>query len=150
MATSSRQTKQRAGNNRTGQNNEMGANRSFLLLIGLVVAVLFVFSYLERVSNLAAVRAEVVALQDDLAQAEQRNAELEATLNEVAGSTYVDETARAELGLIQPGDDPFVVLGSESVAAGGQNETGSRTSPSVPTAEVDIFDIEWWRALFSR
>ena len=85
VASSPQQTKRQTIGNSTGQNGELTSNRSILLLVGLLVVVFFVFGYLNRVNDLAAVRSAIVSLQDDVAQAEQRNAELEATLNEVAG-----------------------------------------------------------------
>ncbi len=149
MASSPRQAKRQTIGNRTGQNSELASNRSILLLVGLLVAAFFVFGYLDRINNLAAVRSEIVALQDDVAQAEQRKAELEATLNDVAGAAYVGETARAELGLIQPGDDPFVLLESEPSA---QVETQPGVAPTAPSGvesapSIDIFSVGWWRSL---
>jgi len=120
-----------------------------LLLLGLIVVAFFVFSYLERLNELALVRAEVVSLQNDLAQAEQRNAELEAVRQQVAGAEYVGETARAELGLILPGDDPFVVLGQQPVEIPVQQGAGADSTARQPkSAKVDIFQAAWWRSLF--
>lgn len=149
MASSPRQAKRQIAGNRTGQNSELASNRSILLLVGLLAAAFFVFGYLDRINDLAVVRSEIVALQDDVAQAEQRKAELEATLNEVAGAAYVGETARAELGLIQPGDDPFVLLESEPSA---QAETQPGVVPVSPSGvesvpSIDIFSVGWWRSL---
>lgn len=155
MASSPGQAKRqttgnRIGQNRTGQNGELASNRSILLLVGLLVAAFFVFGYLDRINDLAAVRSEIVSLQGDVAQAEQRNAELEATLNEVAGPAYVGETARAELGLIQPGDDPFVLLEPEPSAHTETQPDAALAGPSgVEFAPpVDIFSVGWWRSLF--
>ena len=94
MASSPRQAKRQTIGNGTGQNGELTSNRSILLLAGLLVAAFFVFGYLDRINDLAAVRSQIASVQEDVAQAEQRNAELEATLNEVAGAAYVGETAR--------------------------------------------------------
>lgn len=158
VASSPRQANRQTPGNSTGQNGELTSNRSILLLVGLLVAAFFVFGYLDRINTLAAVRSEIVSAREDVAQAEQRNAELEATLNEVAGETYVGETARAELGLIQPGDDPFVLLGPEpSTDAETQPNSQPNTQPNtgaMPPSEVesvtpiDIFSGAWWRSLF--
>lgn len=126
----------------------MASNRSVLLLIGLALLLFFVFSYLERINELISVRGQVESLQNELAQAEQRKAELEAAKEEVAGAAYVGETARAELGLIQPGDDPFVILGQDARSIDGNGgEQGTPASPGRPAGK-GIFDLAWWRALF--
>ena len=149
MASSTRQSKPPVLSSVPKQPGELPSNRSILLLLGLIVAAFFVFSYLERINELAAVRAEILSLQSDLAQAEQRNAELEATRLEVAGSAYVGETARAELGLIQPGDDPFVILGQPSAAAATQSRADVEAVLADPQpAGGNIFSAGWWRSLF--
>ena len=150
MASSPRQTKRQTIGNSTGQNGELASNRSLLLLVGLLVAAFFVFGYLGRINDLAAVHSEIVSLQNDVAQAEQRNAELEATLNEVARATYVGETARAELGLIQPGDDPFVLLGPGPASDTETQQSGDAKllSGAESATAIDIFNIAWWRSLF--
>lgn len=148
MASSS-QSKRRILNSNGGQSGDAGSNRSILLLIGLLVVALFIFSYLERINELAGVRSEIALLQNDLAQAEQRNAELEATRLEVAGSTYVAETARSELGLIQSGDDPFVILGQRAPEMGASGGPEPEIVPLEPkAAQSDLFDVTWWRSLF--
>jgi len=130
------------------RSSELTSNLSILLLVGLLVAAFFMFGYLNRISELAAARSEIVSLQEDVAQAEQRHAELEATLNEVAGETYVGETARAELGLIQPGDDPFVLLGPDP---SGDTATEVNAIAGVEsTASIDIFSVAWWRSLLGQ
>lgn len=147
--SSNRSSKRRGNEDKTGQGSELASNRSVLLLIGLALVLFFVFSYLERINELINVRAQVESLQSDIAQAEQRKAELEAAKEEVAGATYVGETARAELGLIQPGDDPFVILGQDAQSVEAKGE-GQQTAPSAPpgTGGKGIFDPAWWRALF--
>ncbi len=149
MATPSRQSKRGILNSSARRPGEFASNRSALILLGLIVAAFFIFSYLERLNELAEVRAEIVSLRNDLAQAEQRNAELEAARQNVTEPAYIGETARAELGLIQPGDDPFVILGQQSYGADVQNQAGAGSIISDPkSAGVDIFDITWWRSLF--
>ncbi|MBX3054522.1 MAG: septum formation initiator family protein [Caldilineaceae bacterium] len=151
MASSSQRAKRGTVNSQTRKNGELTSNRSVLLFLGLIVAAFFIFSYLDRMSELAAVRAELVSLQDEVAGARQRNAELEATLQEVAGSAYVGETARAELGLIQPGDDPFVILNQNPTGEDDLSATASAVPPAVAEARgVDILSKEWWRSLFAR
>ena len=150
VASSSRRSKRQTIGSSTGQNGELTSNRSILLMVGLLVAAFFVFGYLDRINDLAAVRSEIASMQEDVAQAEQRNAELQATLDEVAGAAYVGETARAELGLIQPGDDPFVLLETEASA---QTETRQDTDANPPSGvktavPIDIFNVAWWRSLF--
>jgi len=148
VTSTSRQPKQHVAHSTNGQARNQTPKRSTLLLLGLIVIGLFVFSYLERLQDLAQVRAEIAALQDDIAQSEQRNAELEALRQQVSGADYVGETARAELGLILPGDDPFVVLGQESVPQ-TNNNPATEGSVSIPdSAQPTIFEAAWWRSLF--
>gem|GEM_PF-1973707 len=148
VVSSSRQPKRRMGNERTEQSGELASNRLLLILLGLLVVIFSVFGYLDRINELIAVRTEIASLQSDLDRAVQHNAELEATRREVAGSTYVGETARSELGLIQPGDDPFIVLGEESPSIETQNgaDTNAAALSQPETRAVNIFDMGWWRS----
>lgn len=149
MATSSRPSKQGGNESKSAHGGELASNRSMLLLIGLAIVLFFVFSYLERINELISVRGQVESLHNEIAQAEQRQAELEAAKEEVVGAAYVGETARAELGLIQPGDDPFVILGQDAQwKEVGEGEEQMALISSPQSAGKGIFDPAWWRALF--
>lgn len=151
MSSSTQRRKSRGGGRAPAAQESRASNRSILLLAALVVAAFFAFSYLEQMNELAAVRAQIEVLEKDVAQAEQRTAELEATLGEVAGPAYVDAAARSELGLIQPGDDPFVVLETDN--AGTANPPDAALAPQQSSGDrggVNLFDPAWWQSLFAR
>jgi cell division protein FtsL len=83
--------------------------RVFLfVLIGLCV--FFVVSYVQRQQQLATVETAIEALSIRVAEAEQRQAELQTRQKKLDDPARLAELARDLLGMIQPGDQPIVLL----------------------------------------
>ena len=84
---------------------------SRLISFGLVaLCLLFVVGYVQRSAVKSAVEAEVSALQEEIAQARLQQAVLQDQLKNIDQPGAIDAAARDDLGLIQRGDQPIVVL----------------------------------------
>jgi cell division protein FtsB len=82
-----------------------------LILVGLLaLCLLFAIGYVQRSSDKAAVEAEIRALEAQIAQARQQQAVLQDELKTIEQPSAIDAAARNDLGLVQPGDQPIVVL----------------------------------------
>jgi cell division protein FtsB len=53
---------------------------------------------------------EVEVARKEVAEAKQRNVELQAKINKYRSDTYVEKVAREELNMVRPGDVPVIVL----------------------------------------
>ena len=79
-----------------------------LVLIGLCI--LSVISYSSRLQRLGAVMEDIAHWEQEIAEAEQRNAELEAELAAADSPDSLAAIARGDLGLTMPGDTVIVVV----------------------------------------
>lgn len=86
-----------------------------LILIGLCV--LFVTTYSARLQHLSQVVAESEQWDQEIAEAKQRNAQLQAQLEQAESAENLDALARGELGLAIPGDTVIVVVEATPVPA---------------------------------
>ena len=124
---------------------------SFWTIIGLLLLLLFLLNYLDRVNELVTVQNNVSAMEREIELAQQWNLQLKNELNYYASREYVEEIARAELGYVQPGDDVFVVLGTEAesdtVEVTGVTENGQS---SVANVEPVLFSRAWWQLWLDR
>jgi cell division protein FtsB len=85
-----------------------GVRVLIFVLIGLCI--LFVIGYVQRLSAKEAVRSEIVMLEHEIVRAEQRKMLLADTLQRVDEPAYVGRIARDDLGLVQEGDRPLMVI----------------------------------------
>ena len=82
-----------------------------LIFFGLVaLCLLFVVGYVQRSGEKAAVEADISALRKEIAQAQLQHAVLQDQLKNIDQPGAIDAAARDDLGLIQRGDQPIVVL----------------------------------------
>jgi cell division protein FtsB len=85
------------------------------LLLLIALCVLFVSSYTSRLVRKAHVEQEITEWEQSIAAAEQRQLELEAELDYVNSSAYIEERAREELGMGREGDTVIIVVASTEV-----------------------------------
>lgn len=133
------------------EQSESAPRFSFWTIIGLLLLLLFLLNYLDRVNELVTVQNNVSAMEREIELAQQWNLQLKNELNYYASREYVEEIARAELGYVQPGDDVFVVLGTEAesdtVEVTGVTENGQS---SVANVEPVLFSRAWWQLWLDR
>jgi cell division protein FtsB len=116
--------------------------RVFLfVLIGLCV--FFVVGYVQRQQQLAVVETAIAAASIRVAEAEQRQAELRALQEKLDDPAHVAELARDVLGMIQPGDQPIVLLAAPAppVAPAVNNAPVSVPIPGVQPVWRQWFDV---------
>ncbi len=77
-----------------------------LVVVGLIVY----FAYLSfgQQSQINAINQELEATKAKLAEADKRHAELTEERNRLNDRTYIEKLAREELGLVKPGEVPYV------------------------------------------
>ena len=78
------------------------------VLIGLCL--FFIVGYVQRQQQLAAVEAQIEAAEARVVDAQQQQAELLVHKQKIDDPEHVAELARDVLGMIQPGDQPIVLL----------------------------------------
>lgn len=86
-------------------------NRSprLYIVILVILCVLFIAGYLQRLATLDEIQQQVVAMRASVAVSEQRGANLTEELARVQDPYYLALQARDDLGLVQEGDLPVVV-----------------------------------------
>jgi cell division protein FtsB len=86
-----------------------------IVLIGLCL--LFVAGYVQRLAEKEAVAAEIAALEQQIAEAQVRNAVLTQELATVNDDAHVAAIARNALNLVQEGDQLITLIDAPAVAA---------------------------------
>ena len=89
-------------------------NPRLLWAIVLFLAILFVVTYGERLATKANLEAALVAQNARLVEARQRQQALQQQLVYVRSDAYIEETARNDLGMVQPGDELLIVVEGKS------------------------------------
>lgn len=93
-------------------------NPRLLWAIVLFLTLFFVVTYGERLTTKTQLEATLVAQETRLAEARQRQQHLQQQLLYVRSDAYVEEAARNDLGMVQPGDELLIVVeGKSSTAA---------------------------------
>lgn len=125
----------------SGLASAIGRNRG-RIAIALVLAVwlYFVIAFAEQAWRANELQAEVDAQRDAIAEMDRENAELETELDRMSSAAYYDyvqEIARRELGLANPGETVYLVRWNpeQSIAANPTPE---------PVAEEDQPNWERW------
>lgn len=65
----------------------------------------------DRFLELAAIRQETNAIRQQLDQAKTANQELQAERERLLSPAYVEKLAREQLGLVKPGEVPYIPAG---------------------------------------
>ena len=125
----------------------------FVLLTLIGLCILFVASYSSRLQRLGAVMDDIAHWEQEIAQAERRNAELEAELAAADSPDSLAAIARGDLGLAVPGDTVIIVVETTpapaTVAPAAVEETreAEATRSSVQTSEP-VWKL--WLAIFAE
>jgi cell division protein FtsL len=78
----------------------------------VAIVLIFYFAYLcvSQQSQLNAISKETENVRGQLAQFQQANATLKAEKDALQDPKYIEKVAREELGLVKPGESPYVVV----------------------------------------
>lgn len=77
----------------------------------LFIAGYFVYLIIGQQSQLSVINAENKAAQQRLEQAVKTNAALIEERNQLNNPAYIEKVAREELGLVKPGEVPYIPAG---------------------------------------
>ena len=80
----------------------------WLRVLILVTAAYFVYLAIGQQFELYTIHRETAALQDRIAELEQSNKALIDEKSRLASPSYVEKIAREQLGLVKPGEVPYI------------------------------------------
>ena len=80
------------------------------LLVGFLV-ISFFYVCISQQIELRAVQREAICARDELAAAKQLNQQLQQERSQLSTPEYVEKLAREELGLVKPGEIPYIPAG---------------------------------------
>ncbi len=103
--------------------------RLYIILL-VILCVLFVAGYLQRLSTLESIRQQVADMREQVAASEQRRANLEEQLAQVQDPYYLALMARDDIGLVQEGDLPVVVYDGPPAEEVPENQPATALSAS--------------------
>ena len=91
------------------------SNRRPLYFIAILLCLIFVISYVGRLSRRASLRAEIVAKEQLIEEAVERQFELEEYRTYVGSDAYVEEVMREEFGMAREGETLMVLVDPPSL-----------------------------------
>lgn len=77
----------------------------------LLLSVYCCYLLADRYMELSSIQQETAAVRQKLEQAKSANQELEAERERLLAPAYVEKLAREQLGLVKPGEIPYVQSG---------------------------------------
>ncbi|MDU4961244.1 MAG: septum formation initiator family protein [Sporomusaceae bacterium] len=78
-----------------------------------LLSLYFCYLVTDRYLELASIRRETAAVRQQLEQAKNRNQQLQAEKELLLLPDYVEKLAREQLGLVKPGEVPYVPAGKK-------------------------------------
>ena len=121
----------------------MGLVSQFVIVL-LVIALMGAMA-IEPVRQLLEQRELVSGMEQDLRDVEQSNGNLRGRIKRLNDPDFVEQRARAQIGLVRPGEIPFVVMPSgkankthlKKKQAAKRAEAQKVKKDAVPAAEAD-------------
>jgi cell division protein FtsL len=109
-----------------------------LFLIIAVIAILFLT--IAPVREFLRQRAEIDDLASELNSVKQQNRELQLETQRLNTDAYIEQQARERLGLIKPGEEPFLLVPPKQVAPKPAVKPAAKPKPK-PKADP------WWQQI---
>ena len=82
-------------------------------LVIIALSCYFIYLFFGQQSQLNAISSEAGSVQMQLAQFQQINATLKEERDALNDRRYVEKLARGELGLVKPGETPYIGTGKK-------------------------------------
>lgn len=83
----------------------------FFVVVAIFIVTLYLgYGYVKGFVRMRALHREVAQVQQQIAELEQRNLELERRIALYDSNAFVERAAREELGLVNPGEIPVIVV----------------------------------------
>ncbi len=111
-------------------------NPRLLWAIVLFLTLLFVVTYGERLATKSQLEAALAAQNARLVEARQRQQHLQQQLLYVRSDAYIEEAARNDLGMVQPGDELLIVLEGKSTTATAADALAPATTNELPLWQI--------------
>lgn len=113
-------------------------NSRVFLFATVALAIFMIFAYVKTYYQDYLVRQEIVRLQESAKQLQTRKLELLQALDYVKSRAFVEEKARAELGMAKPGEHVLVIP--------TDTQKGYRQEPAaVIKSNSESNYYKWWR-----
>lgn len=107
-------------------------NPRLLWAIVIFLTLFFVVTYGERLATKAQLETALVEQQARLTAAHQRQQLLQQQLAYVRSDAYIEEAARNDLGMVQPGDELLIVVEGKSVTTAAPANVAPATTDTTP------------------
>ncbi|MBP2640721.1 MAG: Septum formation initiator [Firmicutes bacterium] len=82
-------------------------------LLVVLLTVFFLYVGISQQLELRAVQREAACAREELAAVKQMNQQLQQERSQLSTPEYVEKLAREELGLVKPGEIPYIPAGKE-------------------------------------
>ena len=108
---------------------------AFVLVLGLVGAMA-----IEPTRQLLDQRTRISSMAGELREVQEGNVQLEAQIERLNNDDYIEQRARAQIGLVRPGETTYVVMppsGQEQAAAQKKHEKKVVAEPPPPPGFVE-------------
>lgn len=106
---------------------------ALLLLLGLLAAMA-----IGPVKQLLEQKNRISAVATQLEQLEENNAALQDRIDRLKDPDYIEQQARAQAGLVRPGEIPFLVMPPSDTKRAEKELTRERTKASAPPPEPSL------------
>ena len=106
------------------------------LLVGLAGAMA-----IQPTRQLLAQRSRIEQMTDELRRIERSNKRLEAYVVRLNDPDYLEQQARAQLGLVRPGETSYVVMPPQRRNKNRKHRPGGREKTAPPTFIERVFDF---------
>lgn len=101
-----RRVKKRPPQNKKGSSTQKRFKP--LTIVGIVLAVLVAICIAQEVKNYWDLKVQEKALQQEIQELREKNEKLEKEKESLAKPEAIEKVARDELGLVKPGEVPYV------------------------------------------
>ena len=140
---------------RDNESEKSGPNRRPLILLLIILSLVFAVTYTGRLGKLARTQAQLEITAQKIEEATLRQAALLKEQAYVESEGYVDDIARGEMGMGQPGESLVVIVGEPDVIENDPTGGDIATAPAEvgeasSSADNDSFSPIWrqWMGLF--
>lgn len=122
----------------------MSSRRARVILASLIaLCALYAYSYAMRLSERAAVEAEIVAMQAQVEAALERKLQLEAELAALDDPNFLERMARQEFEMARPGDTVLVIVRETPIAPQPQAATAMAPAPALDGRQSQPVWRQW-------
>lgn len=132
--------KSSAGKSDGRRRRRRGGDGKVRIAIAFLILILSLWIIVPSVVTRLELRAETQRSQRELRLLRTRNAELRERMKRLNDKSYLELVARRDLGLIKPGEIPYLVVPEKAKPKAPKPRKKQRTQPPVWQPVVDFFE----------